>query len=92
MLLSSILSVINYPGEMAVVRLRCDTKGYFNWRDQYIGDMFVRAHRRDVDAADSYLWLRSKTDRCMERLDAKMAPFRRCMPGKRPGATASVIA
>ena len=26
MLFSTILSVLNYPDEMAVVRLRCDTK------------------------------------------------------------------
>ena len=29
MLFSSILSVLNYPGEMAVVRLRCDARRYF---------------------------------------------------------------
>jgi len=60
MLISSILSVINYPSEMAVVRLRCDTKGYFNWRDQYLASMEVRAARRDLDYADHALWLRAK--------------------------------
>eukprot|EP00908_Phaeocystis_cordata_P001855 Transcript_11983.p1 GENE.Transcript_11983~~Transcript_11983.p1 ORF type:complete len:806 (+),score=359.14 Transcript_11983:124-2418(+) len=81
MLFSSILSVINYPGEMAVVRLRCDTKAYFNWRDRYIGAMNVRAHRRDLDAADSYLWWRSKADRCKEKVQ-------RMLPGKRVAAPA----
>ena len=75
MLFSSILSVLNYPDEMAVrcagpppiptspaspttlpqphhppcpslqvVRLRCDTKGYFNWRDQYAAAAQARTH------------------------------------------------
>ena len=83
MLISSILSVINYPSEMAVVRLRCDTKGYFNWRDQYIGDMAIRAHRRDLDAADSYLWFRSKRDSCVERAQAQLEECRSRLPGKR---------
>jgi len=60
MLSSSILSVLNYPGEMAVVRLRCDTRGYSNWRDQYLGDMAIRAHRRELDVADRVAWLRAK--------------------------------
>ena len=60
MLFSSTLSVLNYPGEMAVVRLRCDTRGYSNWRDQYLGDMAIRAHRRELDVADRVAWLRAK--------------------------------
>lgn len=60
MLSSSILSVVNYPGEMAVVRLRCDTRRYFNWRDQYLAAMEVRASRRDLDYADHALWFRAK--------------------------------
>ena len=67
MLFSSILSGINYPGEMAVVRLRCDTRRYFNWRDQYLGAMEVRAARRDLDAADATLWLRAKLPVWLER-------------------------
>jgi hypothetical protein len=60
MLISSILSVVHYPGEMAVVRLRCDTRRYLNWRDLYLGSMAVRAHRRDLDAADAALWMRAR--------------------------------
>ena len=66
---------------LQVVRLRCDTKAYFNWRDQYIGAMNVRSHRRDLDAADSYLWWRSKADRCKEKVQ-------RMLPGKRVAAPA----
>jgi len=60
MLLSSIISVFFYPEEMAVVRLRCDTRHYFNWRDQYRGAMYVRAQRRDLDVADAALRLRAR--------------------------------
>merc|ERR1719506_218174 len=70
MLFSSVLSVLNYPGEMAVVRMRCDTKGYFNWRDQYLGAMNIRAHRRDLNVADRYLWFQSKCDRVKEQVSA----------------------
>ena len=81
MLFSSVLSVINYPGEMAVVRLRCDTRGYFNWRDQYIGAMAVRSHRRDLGVADNYLKLRSAMHR-------KWLSFRRWKRGKKWSETA----
>ena len=27
-------------------------QGYFNWRDQYLGAMNIRAHRRDLNVAD----------------------------------------
>ena len=67
LLTSSILSVLNYPAEMAVVRLRCDTRGYFNWRDQYLGAMAVRAHHRGTDANDIYLGLRAQADRRWEK-------------------------
>lgn len=57
---SSIVSVLNYPSEMAVVRLRCDTKGYFNWRDRYLGAMRIRSHHRDLDVADRYMGIRAR--------------------------------
>ena len=42
MLTSSIVSVIFWPGQMAVVRLRSDVHGYMNWRDHYIRRMTVQ--------------------------------------------------
>ena len=72
MLLSSIISVVQYPGEMAVVRLRCDIRRYFNWRDGYLGGMAVRAHRRDLDAADAVLWARSKFPVWLDRQAARV--------------------
>lgn len=81
MISSVITSVIFNPSEMAVVRLRCDTKGYFTWRDQYIGAMAVRAHRRDLDAADRYLWLQSKTDSLLDEAKAHIARFKRKLRG-----------
>ena len=68
---------------LQVVRLRCDTKAYFNWRDRYIGAMNVRAHRRDLDAADSYLWFRSWTDRLIERIQNAVARARSRLPTKK---------
>tara|TARA_B100000787_G_scaffold158537_1_gene136031 strand:- start:252 stop:623 length:372 start_codon:yes stop_codon:yes gene_type:complete len=76
MLFSTILSVLNYPDEMAVVRLRCDTKGYFNWRDQYIGAMNIRARRRDLNVADRYLWFQSNVDRLKEQVRARTASIK----------------
>ena len=82
MISSVITSVIFNPSEMAVVRLRCDTKGYFTWRDQYIGAMAVRAHRRDLDAADRYLWLQSKTDSLLDEAKARFNRLKRKVRGK----------
>jgi len=81
MISSVITSVIFNPSEMAVVRLRCDTKTYFTWRDQYIGAMAVRAHRRDLDAADRYLWLQSKTDSLLDEARARLNRVRRKLRG-----------
>ena len=72
MLFSTIISVINFPNEMAVVRLRCDTRRYFNFRDQYLAAMRVRAHRRDLDAADAALWLRAKFPVWLDRQKQRM--------------------
>lgn len=76
MLFSTILSVLNYRDEMAVVRLRCDTKGYFNWRDQYIGAMNIRVRRRDLNVADRYLWFQSNVDRLKEQVRARSASIK----------------
>ena len=51
----------------------CDTKGYFNWRDQYIGAMNIRSRRRDLNVADRYLWFQSKVYRSKEQLRARSA-------------------
>ena len=57
---------------LQVVRLRCDTKAYFNWRDRYIGAMNVRAHRRDLDAADAALWMKAKFPVWLDRQKQRM--------------------
>ena len=68
MLGSSIVSVLLYPRELAVVRLRCDVLAYMNWRDHYVRRMAVRAHRRDNELADSMTMLRTRIGHTRHKL------------------------
>ena len=70
MLFSTIISVINFPAEMAIVGCG-EARGSTQLRDQYLAAMSVRAHRRDLDAADGR-WLKAKFPDWLDRQKQRM--------------------
>ena len=48
LIFAALASTIFEPSKLALVRLRTDALGYFNWRDGYMAQMAVQSRQRDA--------------------------------------------
>lgn len=67
LLFGALFSTFFEPSKMALIKLRSDILGYYNWRDGYVAQMAVQSRQRDAwfaaQVADKHLRLKIRTKR-----------------------------
>ena len=89
LLVGALASTVFEPNKLALVKLRTDALGYFNWRDGFMAQMAVQSRQRDAwftaqrRHAAARLQVKKVRHRTSESPTGRLSPLRRITSTKR---------